>query len=64
MDQSTKKDSIMVKGYEKFGMGGIANVTGDYLQAKESASSDNRSSECSLDHCNKCKNQCIEDALA
>ena len=54
----------MVKGYEKVGMGGSANVTEDYLQAKESASSDNLSSECSLIHCNKCNNECFENARA
>ena len=54
----------MVEGNEKVGMGGIAKVKEEYLQSKQSASGDNLSSECSLNYCNKCNNECIEDACA
>lgn len=47
-----------VEGYEKFRMGALANVMGDYLLSLESESIDHFT-ECPLDSFNKCNNECI-----
>lgn len=52
----------MVEGYELLGMNGIANIMGEYLLSLESEADENHpmdSMECSLEQCNKCKNECL-----